>query len=203
MKKLFVLVLIAATTVASAQKINFGIKGGLNYGATGDITSAASLELDDFEGDDKVGFHAGIFLQAKILGISLQPELVYTSLSTEFEDSEYNVSKLDIPVLLGFNIVGPLNIKVGPSFQYILSNDFEIDDIGDLDIDVEDPENSFTMGYQVGAGVQLGSLGLDLRYEGAFSDNSAIVDVANTDFSVDTRPSQWILSLSYRFGNKK
>lgn len=203
-----ILILLVSSISAFGQKAEFGIKGGLNYGSTGGLdtfsTFAENLSIDS---EDKVGFHAGLYSKFKFLGIFVQPELVYTRLNTEYSQNEtsadYNFSKLDIPLLVGLDIIGPLNIKAGPSFQLVLNNDLD-----GLDVAVEDPENSFTVGYQLGAGVQLGRLGIDLRYEGAFQDNDAIsdTDVQDFGFVVDSRPSQWILSLSYQLkgnGDKK
>ena len=115
-------------------------------------------------------------------------------MNTEYSDFDYKISKLDAPVLLGVNILGPLNIKAGPSFQYILKNELE-----NTNLTIGEVENDITVGYQLGAGVDLGRLGFDLRYEGAFSENTAfgLNETASENFTVDSRPSQWILSVSY------
>ena len=196
-----ILILFVSSVGAFGQSANFGIKGGLNYGATGDITT---ISEESFEGDNKVGYHLGAFAKFEFSGIFLQPDIVYTKLTTDYggnsgANADYNFSKLDIPVLLGLDIVGPLSLKAGPSFQLALNNELDLEGF-----ETNDPENSFTIGYQIGAGVQFGRLGLDLRYEGAFSENdtsvtSNISDVAEARFTIDSRPSQWILSLSYQF----
>ena len=207
MKKLIILVLLVSSMHAFGQSAAFGIKGGLNFGATGDITSITN---ESFDGDNEVGFHLGVFARLKFAGIFLQPELVYTRLTTDYGKSinggaDYKFSKFDIPVLLGIDVVGPLSIKAGPAFQLVLNNDLD-------GFEVNDPENTFTIGYQVGLGVQLGRLGLDLRYESAFSENdtsitSGLTEIANSQqlTTIDSRPSQWILSLSYQLkgSNKK
>lgn len=181
----------------SAQNSDFGIKGGLNYGATGDYETYSDVSgdlMNSFEGENKTGFHAGIFANFEVLGIFIQPELLYTELNTEYTDFDYKLKKIDAPVLLGVNILGPLNLKAGPSFQYVLSNDLE-----GTDLYIDDVEDDLTVGYQLGAGLQLGRIGLDLRYEGAFSENNAdsISQTAGEMFTIDSRPSQWILSLAY------
>ena len=71
---------------------------------------------------------------------------------------------------------------------------------------IQDPENTFTVGYQLGVGISLGQLGFDFRYEGSFQDNDAqsvvqVNDDTVAGFTIDSRPSQWILSLSYAFGD--
>lgn len=198
MKKLILLAFVFAGVSLSAQNASFGIKGGLNYGATGDYESAQEgaqdLQSSFGDGERKTGFHAGLFAQFEVVGIFLQPELVYTELNTEYSDFDYKLTKIDAPVLLGLNVLGPLNIKAGPSFQYILKNELE-----NSAFSIEDVENELSVGYQLGAGLDLGRLGFDVRYEGAFSENTAfgINEMAEENFSVDSRPSQWIVSLSY------
>ena len=200
MKKLMILTFIFTGISLSAQNASFGIKGGLNYGATGEYESFSDVAGDfpsSFEdGENKTGFHAGVFAQFEILGIFIQPELMYTELNTEYSAFDYKLSKIDAPVLLGLNILGPLNIKAGPSFQYILNNE-----IDGSDLEIDDVEKDITVGYQLGAGLDLGRLGFDIRYEGAFQDNIAeggsIASDFSSRFAIDSRPSQWILSLSY------
>jgi hypothetical protein len=97
------------------------------------------------------------------------------------------MSKLDLPVLLGFKVIGPLSVFAGPDFQYILNTDFDGVTLGDV-------ENDFTVGLHLGAGVNLGNLGVDLRYERGLSSNEANF-VGLSDQRLDTRPSQFILSL--------
>ena len=198
MKKLMLAAILITGFGVNAQNASFGIKGGLNFGATGEYESIGDASGDfmsSFEdGESKTGFHAGLFAKFELLGIFIQPEVMYTELNTEYTAFDYKLSKIDAPVLLGVNILGPLNIKAGPSFQYILDN--KVDGSG---IDIDDVDKDITIGYQLGAGIELGKLGLDARYEGAFTENTAfgLNETASESFTVDSRPSQWILSVSY------
>jgi len=189
------LLFIGGSVMAQAS---YGVKAGLNYGATGEYENYSQVMGDAstvVDGKEKAGYHLGGFAKFEFLGIFLQPEIVYTSLNTEYTDFDYQVNKIDAPILLGLNVLGPLNIKAGPSFQYILKNDLE-----NTDLKISDVENEITMGYQVGAGLKLGNLGFDARYEGAFKENNAFGDAAiDRNFKIDSRPSQWILSVSYSF----
>ncbi|APG61333.1 outer membrane beta-barrel protein [Christiangramia salexigens] len=198
MKKLLIIGLLATAFTASAQEAKFGIKGGLNYGATGEYESPQE-GAEDFtssfeDGENKTGFHAGVFAQFEMLGIFIRPELMYTELNTKYSNFNYKLDKIDAPVLVGVNVLGPLNIKAGPSFQYILSNKLE-----NTNMQIGEVEKDITMGYQLGGGLELGRLGFDVRYEGAFTENTAFSESASDNFSIDSRPSQWILSASYSF----
>lgn len=197
MKKLmFIALFVCSSAGLMAQEADFGIKGGFNYGATGDLKMEnASNDLGDIiEGKEKSGYHIGLFSRFEIVGIFLQPELMFTRLNTEYETFNYKIDKIDAPILLGVNVLGPLNIKAGPSFQYIINNELE-----DTSLKIGDVEKDITVGYQLGAGLNLGRLGFDVRYEGAFTENTAFSEEASDNFSIDSRPSQWILSLSYAF----
>ena len=75
-------------------------------------------------------------------------------------------------------------------------------------VNIEDVENDFTVGLNIGAGVNLGRLGLDVRYERGFSENEAQFvsdNITNIAGRVDSRPAQVIFSLSYKLsqGNRR
>jgi len=159
--------------------------------------------VDVFEGaESKTGYHAGIWLRFKapIIGLYIRPELVYTSLKSEVlykgtnTTTSYNFQKIDIPVLLGKKFFGVGNLFIGPSFQYILSSDFSINDLSDVDA------KGFTVGLQFGGGIELGKLGIDVRWERGFNGiESKFLDVStDTTVTFDTRIDQIIFGLSYR-----
>ena len=189
------------STVAFAQSgTGFGIKAGLSYNKNGDLISAVGDAGENIVdgGVGKAGYHVGFWGKLDFPKIYLRPELVYTrtksTYSVDGNNNDYNISKLDLPVLLGYKIIGPLHVFAGPAFQYTLSNDLD-------GLNVEDVENDFTVGLNIGAGVNLGKLGLDVRYERGFSENEAEFIGNNvTDISgrVDSRPSQVIFSLSLK-----
>jgi hypothetical protein len=197
-KGIFLMMILLCSTSAIAQT-GFGIKGGLNYGDNGEIsyTDVTNAGEDIRQGgESKVGYHAGIFYKADLWAFFLKPELVYTRTKSSYDyqdkTADYQVSKLDLPVLVGVDVLGPLNIFAGPSIQYILDNDFQGVGLGDV-------ENEFTVGAQFGAGLQLGRIGLDVRYERGLKENEAsVLDLNDPDGiqRVDSRPNQIIFSLS-------
>lgn len=180
------LVLVSMTTFAQADA-GFGIKGGLNYGGNGNYFDSTK---DAYENPDKnIGYHIGIF--AKTAGpIYIRPELMYTAIKSGY-DEDFKMNKIDLPILVGAKILGPLNVFAGPAFQYIVDTEYEGVTIGDV-------ENDFTVGINIGAGLSLGNLGIDLRYERGFSENEVdVISVGGSD-RIDTRPDQLILSLSLK-----
>jgi hypothetical protein len=199
MKKVILTVcLIFAYTQISTAQIQFGVKGGLNYNSN----SVEEVGTDIFDGaESKTGYHAGIWLRIKVpvIGFYIRPELVYTNLKSELTlkgtgtIANYDFQKIDIPVLFGKKILGIGNIFVGPSFQYILDSEFDISDVSDVETD------NFSMGIQFGGGVELGKLGIDLRWERSFSGiESSFINNLGNSVDFDTRVNQIIIGLSYR-----
>lgn len=193
------LVLCGLSTVAQKDS-GFGIKGGLNYNQNGDLfASVGDAASDIVEGSSgKIGYHVGVFSKIELSKFYMRPEAIYTRTTSSYDiggtSTDFDIAKIDVPVLFGINLIGPLHIFAGPAFQYLVKTDlkgFSINDAG----------KDFTVGLHAGIGVNLGRLGFDMRYERGFSDNEIgfIGDqVSNIEGRVDTRPSQLIFGLSVK-----
>ena len=204
MKKVFLMISLAfAFSQTSTAQLDFGVKAGLNYNSE----SIQSVSEDVFTGaESKTGYHAGVWLRFKlpIIGFYLRPEIVYTNLENELlykiretapsQTTSYNFQKIDIPVLIGKKFFGIGNVFAGPSFQYILNSDFSLNDISEVDTD------GFSVGLQFGAGIELGNLGIDVRWErGLNTIESTFLNALSERVTFDTRVNQIIIGLSYKF----
>ena len=180
----------------SNAQIDFGVKGGVNYNNNGDATFS-STSGDVIKGaESKSGYHAGLWFRGKIplIGLYIRPELVYTQVKSEYTDnnsktSDYEFKKIDVPVLLGKKFLGVANAFIGPSFQYIIDDEFSFSDVTTDDFD------KFSVGLQMGFGVELGRLGIDVRWERGLSKTEA--NFAN-NVTVDNRTNQIIFGLSLK-----
>lgn len=197
MKKFFLLICLAfAFSQTTNAQVSFGLKGGINYNSN----SIENVSEDVFSGaKSKTGYHAGIWLRFKVpvIGLYIRPELIYTNLENSVTynntSSSYKFQKIDVPVLLGKKIFGVGNIFIGPSFQYVLDSDFGFDDISDIDT------SGFVAGLTFGGGIELGKIGIDVRWERSFSGiESSFARKAATNVNFDTRVNQIIFGLSYR-----
>jgi hypothetical protein len=182
---------ISSAAIAQATS-GFGFKGGLNYNGNGDYLASAEAVVEN--PDRNVGYHLGIFYKFGN-NIYFRPEFMYTWTKSEYSDGDLSISKLDVPALVGIELIGPLHIFAGPDFQYIINGKFGGTKLSDI-------ESDFTVGLHIGLGVNLGPLGVDLRYERGLSSNEASFINTNIitlpESRVDTRSDQVILSLSFK-----
>ncbi|HET8885668.1 MAG TPA: porin family protein [Salinimicrobium sp.] len=204
MKKFLIVISLVFFSNLSAQT-DFGVVAGVNYGDNGEIEfqdlSTSGEDVYSEKADSKVGYHFGLYFRAYLTeSLFLKPEVLYTQTKSSYnynnEDADYTVTKIDLPILVGFEVIGPLQIFGGPSLQYITDHEMEGVTFGEI-------ENEFTVGVQFGAGLQFGRFGIDARYERGLSENEAeVLDLDSTVSGIqriDTRPNQFILSLSVDF----
>jgi hypothetical protein len=199
---LLMLMLIAGPYWATGQIFQFGIKGGIGF---------QNLNLQDFNGGNtwesldpsngNLGWHIGFQSRINLLLLKIKPELYFTRLHSQGtlkaksgsnqDDIDYNffIDRLDLPVLLAFEL-GPVGINVGPVVSTYMSNTAE-----QVTINTE----GLGFGYQLGAGIKLGSITLDARYEGAFHNAVQSFTIGGTNFQADQRPSQLMFSVGYFF----
>ena len=120
----------------------------------------------------------------------------FTGLFKHFFDFVEQTALVDVPVLLGYNVMGDmLGIFLGPVASYNLSSDNQFNDFK------ENAKDDFTVGYQFGAQLQLQKFIINGRYEGAFTDDQRdfINTRTNQTIRYDSRPSMLILGLGYQF----
>lgn len=162
----------------------FGLKAGLNYNANGDYFESAGANAK--HPDRNVGFHVGLY--GKIGNrIYFKPEVVYTQTKSDYNKDALKIQKIDVPLLLGVKIFGPVSVFAGPSVQYILSSKFK-------DTTLKNLEDEFTVGGNFGIALNFNGFGVDLRYEKGLSKNFANLGIPEN--RIDTRPDQLILGLS-------
>jgi hypothetical protein len=182
----FFIAFFGISSLHAQSKGGFGVKGGLNYNSNGryfdDIQAAYG---DPF---NNLGFNLGLFGKINAGPFYLRPELVYSQMNTQLNSVNLRTNRLDAPLLVGLNLFGPLvSVFAGPAIHYRINDEL-------MAVDYE----KFNTGYQFGAGLNLGSVGLDLRYERELNGRTLNVDnilSGNNDF----RFQQITLNLSIKF----
>jgi len=178
-------------TAMAQNESGLGITAGLNYGSTGNLRESGQTIMDN--PDKKLGYHLGIYWKIDLALLYLRPELKYTQLNNEYRGSLFDIQKIDLPLLVGTSIIGPLHVFAGPSFQYIVDTKLEDTSLGDV-------QKEWSLGAQFGVGVNLGKWGIDVRYERGFTENEVTFIRNNiaAQGTLDTRPEQIILAMSLK-----
>ena len=183
--------LLLLVTISSYSQLQYGLVGGVNFQASGDLKSSLE-DVADFKetATRKTGYYLGAYGQINFLTFYLRPEIHFTQLNSDFEDFSFNSSNLEAPISIGYKIVPPLSLFIGPSFQYRVQEDtsISINTVGD----------QTTMGAHLGARLHLGKVGIDLRYERGLNE-SEITFLTNegVQSNFDARGQKWSLGFSY------
>lgn len=194
MKKLMLATMLMFTVLgANAQKINFGPRVALISSKISLDNPAATIS----EGDAQIGYQFGVFLRAKILGLYLQPELLFSNTKSIIEvagsgDLDLDFNRIDLPIMLGYKL-GPLRLQAGPAFSFLTSA--ESTDPGGVVQDVKDNYNSATVGYQAGIGIDILKFVIDLKYEGNLSN---FADALPAGINADQRQNQFVFAVGFK-----
>ncbi|NML69617.1 porin family protein [Chryseobacterium sp. RP-3-3] len=203
MKKVLSIALIGFSMFASAQ-ISLAGKANLIF-PTGSPSwkniKGTVNEAIEGTGKNNAGFNVGLSVKVALPGsFYVMPELYYTHFKNEFttENTTFDVksNRLDMPVLLGHNVLGDmLGVFVGPVASYNLSKDNTYNDFK------ENVKNNFTVGYQFGAQLEIKKLIVNARYEGSFSkdERNFINKVSGSEIRYDNRPNLFLVGVGYRF----
>ncbi len=205
MKKIAFIVTFIALFFFSVNTYGSGIglRGGMNFSSL-PKTSQLNINGATIEtlSDSYTGFHFGFVGHLSLLNFFIQPELLYVqtgqemlvtwdnSIDSDFFTNKY--SHLSIPVLAGTSI-GPLRVGAGPVLSFLLDSKQGFSNLMGEDLDFQN--NSATIGFQAMAGIKVGNLMFDLKYEGNLSRLGDGVDVGGTSWDFDTRPRQFIVSI--------
>lgn len=210
---LFVLLFFGSILSANAQFLNWGVKGGINYNANGDLNVVAEEIISEpLSSDQELGYHFGLLAEIKLpLFLYIRPELLYTHTESSYsiddeEEARLKMDRIDIPVLLGFRVFKIGRFFFGPSFQYIMNSDLSAENVDNIkNISYDD----FNIAAQVGIGLNFGRFGTDIRWEAGLLDTQALYEVDDIDFDdvanvgVDTDNMQFLLSVYWKFGKGK
>ena len=184
---LSILIIILGVNSIHAQS-NWGLRGGLNYNSNGEFLSETSEVYKNPKSN--AGYHVGLFKKIDLLGFFLRPELVYTSTSTSYNGDDLSMSTIDLPLNLGSGFIGPTYIFAGPSLQYVLSSEF-------AGVDTASSLKDITVGANIGLGISLNKINIDLRYEKGLTEKEMrfLTQKVYKEARIDTRQDQLILSL--------
>jgi hypothetical protein len=153
MKKLIVLLSVLIVAISADAQIKLGIKGGLNLN---DMAFTKNTSLNDIA-KNRTGWHFGMAMKVWLpFGLTLQPELLYSTKGATFNDEKLVLNYLEIPVALqwGINLgaVRPF-VMVAPYVSYLIDSKSPIDNLKNWD-----------GGIGIGFGADLWKLQVSFKY---------------------------------------
>jgi len=181
---------LAAISFASAQiipKVQFGIKGGMNL--------SSLSKSGNFSADNQAGYLGGIWARFGALGFNFQPETYVTSKNVTLTDNgvvtNAKFTSIDVPLLFGGKIGAfgfGARFYTGPVVSFAINKDQTYSSAASSITKLDYKDQNYA--WQVGAGVDIRSLSVDLRYEAGLSKQ--------TYGAGSTKINLFNLSLAYR-----
>ena len=203
MRLLFFLLILSSSLCAQG---NLGFQFGLNDDNFGSIENFRSkIDNYDLNLKNSTGFHFGFFTEIDLITFYIRPELnlifsksknaaAYSSdEGINIAEHKYRSSEIQLPVIFGYKIFGPISVFGGPSFKYNLSNssNFNLDEIKD----------KYTLSLLLGTRFKIRSISVGLRYERGLNNNEVLIINANgvdlDEANVDLTTNKLSLNISY------
>lgn len=193
----FMAAIFTVQTATAAKPIEFGVRAGVQTRNLGNFTEIVnSGSFSGLSADNSLGFQAAFMSRINFLGMFVQPEIAYSFNKYELklnniENTKITLHDFEVPVLVGTRIAFA-QVFAGPVFN--LGSNVKSSDAGIVSDIVK-----AAAGYQVGVGVRLWDLNLDLRYGGDFSKaKQTITEGVNTG-TAKTSDNGWIFNVGYFF----
>jgi len=184
---------MAGSAFAQSQllpRVNFGIKGGVNL---------SNFSTDGILSDDsRAGFQAGVWSRIALGSVHLQPELYYTQKEAKIMQTgnpfvnTVNFRSIDLPILFGYSWGGDVaagRIQTGPLVSFGLGDkQTENSHLTTTGVYIGDQNYAWLLG----AGVDLGRLSFDARYEYGLSKQQTTGSLSKV------RVNLFSLAIAYR-----
>ena len=207
MKKYILILLLLLNTLLYSQG-SLGINLGLNDDSFGSIENIQNT-IDNYDLDLKnaTGFQIGIYTEIDLITFYVRPELNFIfsksnqgstilsgNLSEDILKHNFKSSEIQIPIIFGYNVFGPISVFGGPSFKYNLKTSSDA-------FDLEDIKDKYKLSLLIGSRVKIKSIGIDLRYERGLNSGEIKIINANginiPNGNIDSTNNRFSILLSY------
>jgi hypothetical protein len=184
MKRIILLAVVAvAVQAVYAQKVQFGVKAGVNLANFNNDASPNS--------DSKAGLNIGALAHIHLSQQwAVQPEAVFSMQGAEYVNNKVKINYVNIPVLAQYMFANGFRLQTGPQLGILTSSKSKA---GDLEVDSDDYYTNTDFGWSFGAGYLTKSgLGVDARY------NLGISDITRNEVN-DLKNRVWQFGVFYQF----
>jgi hypothetical protein len=167
--KLAICFFLFSTQSAWTQHLVPGITAGASLNSA-DLKESAAMATDL---DNLNGVEAGLFLSFSAGSLYFRPMAVASFLrgtvtstvdGVKMDESNFELTSLETPLLVGFKLFPGFAVEGGPSWNYLMSYTKEINGVN-LDLDKS------TLGYRAGARATFSRFGVFAHYGGIIDVN--------------------------------
>ena len=156
-------VFLSAVTMAQNDRVNFGLKAGVNL---------ANLNVEDYdETEMKLGMYGGALAHIHITpNIGLQPEVVYSTQGAKDGDTKWLIDYVNVPIMLQYMFNNGFRIETGPQVGF-LAGVADKRDGTETGFFTSDDFKTVDFSWSVGLGyLTYSGLGIDGRYNFGISN---------------------------------
>ena len=200
-KQILIAILFTAATLQSiaqnTQKFSGGITGGISTSSVR-LSGIDSRVAGVVQGDNIFGIEGGLFAKINFKPFYFKPAAVihyksgmvdiYNSEGMAYAQSDFKMTRLQIPLVFGINVAGPLNAEAGLVYNHVL---YVTDQYNGYNANV--PKDG--VGYRAGLIAELNRFAIGVSYQA----------IANRAISRGTLDSsdELILSAAYTLRGKR
>lgn len=154
-------VFLSAVTMAQNDRVNFGLKAGVNL---------ANLNVEDYdETEMKLGMYGGALAHIHITpNIGLQPEVVYSTQGAKDGDTKWLIDYVNVPIMLQYMFNNGFRIETGPQVGFLTRAKIEVDD-EELDIKDDLKKTDISWGFGLNY-LSTSGIGVGARYNLGLTD---------------------------------
>lgn len=204
----FILFMLNFSSFYVHAQIEFGIKAGVSsfdLAEDGIVGVNQNQQITLRFADAAYGHHFGVYTRLSILGIYIEPSMLFNSAQVSYKITEYTEDgqwdmirndtyrHIDIPVMAGLK-VGFLRFQGGVVGHMLIDNASDIIDFDTYDERLK--RGSFS--WQAGAGIDLWRLRFDLNYEGNLSTFGQGIAIGGQEYTFSQNPSRILMTVGIK-----
>lgn len=206
-----VLSFLFMVTIFSASQAQFewGMKAGISSYQLGENSLTEWFDGESFNQqitNAEYGHHFGLYTRVQLGVVFIEPAVMFQSSSFSYQLENYSESgiinvvkndrynQVNVPLLVGMK-AGFFRVQAGPVGNFLIS---KTSDLWDAD-HYREQYDSFTYGYQLGAGVDIWRFRLDVLYENSLKGFGNQINIGGHSFLIDQNPPRLIFTLGYSF----
>jgi Outer membrane protein beta-barrel domain len=135
MREMIILVFVFTGSFAFGQKVQFGMKAGVN------VSNFTGGNFEAVEKKALVGFHGGVYLRFSFVGFAIQPEAMISTQGAKIDSVsgsyDWKITYITVPVMAQYRFPGGFFIEAGPQVAFKIGEDIQNKTAGNFARDLD------------------------------------------------------------------